>query len=67
MQTIKAADTPIKALRGDEKSPSLTQQDFENTIKELKEKLQKDREEKRNHVHTALIIALHTDALWEKP
>jgi hypothetical protein len=59
--------TPNKInVRGDEKSPSLTQKDFVNAVKELKEKLQRERDLKREEIHRILLIAMHTDALWEK-
>jgi len=68
MQAIKPANMPIRALRGDEKSPSpyITMSDIIAGVNDLKEKLQREHELKREQIHRALIIALHTDALWER-
>lgn len=45
----------------------LTQKDFQDAIDDLKAKLQRKREIHRDEIHQTLIIALHTDSLWEKP
>jgi hypothetical protein len=45
----------------------LTEKDFDNAVADLKAKLQRERENKREEIHKALIIALHTDSLWEQP
>ncbi|MBT0160640.1 hypothetical protein G4O51_11740 [Candidatus Bathyarchaeota archaeon A05DMB-2] len=45
----------------------LTEKNFEKAAAELKAQLQRRREIHRDEIHQTLIIALHTDSLWEKP
>jgi len=68
MQTIKPANMPIRALRGDKKSPSpyINMSDIIKCVNDLKEKLQREHDLNREQVHRTLLIAMHTDALWER-
>ncbi len=68
MQAINIANMPIKALRSDEKSlsPYLTMSDIITGVNDLKDKMQRKHDLKREEVHRALLIAQHTDSLWER-
>lgn len=52
---------------GKEGTSLLMEKDFNKAVTDLKAQLQRRREIRRDKIHMALIIALHTDSLWEKP
>ena len=48
------------------KSWQIGETEIRAAVDDLKRELQEKRELRREGIHRALIIALHTDCLWEK-
>jgi len=51
---------------GEEGNGLLTEKDFENAAADLKNQLQRQREQKREGIHRAMIIAQHTGSFPEE-